>query len=134
MMRKSELRAVERSTRAPGQFREGIRYVRESPELRALLIFGLLGCELLLPGCRLSAVSGPASGSAQPSPAGVVQWTDVSEQVGVRFRHVNGGSGRKYMPEQMGSGGAFLDFDGDGWLDLFLVNSRPLPGSRSDNR
>jgi enediyne biosynthesis protein E4 len=35
------------------------------------------------------------------------------------------------MPETMGSGAAFLDFDGDGWLDLFLVNSRSLPGQKA---
>jgi hypothetical protein len=88
-------------------------------------------CSPTFLGCRPPTIP-PApqpfiSSSAQVRGA---RWTDVSEQAGVRFRHVNGASGRKYMPEQMGSGGAFLDFDGDGWLDLFLVNSRPLPGAR----
>jgi hypothetical protein len=65
-----------------------------------------------------------------PSPVGP-RWTDVTESAGIRFRHENGASGRKYMPETMGSGAAFLDYDGDGWLDLFLVNSRPLPGEKA---
>jgi enediyne biosynthesis protein E4 len=66
--------------------------------------------------------------SAPPDP-GSVRWTDVSDAAGVRFQHVNGASGRKYMPEMMGSGAAFADFTGDGRPDLFLVNSRALPGS-----
>src|SRR5262249_36374260 len=44
------------------------------------------------------------------------------------FRHQSGRSGRLYLPETMGSGCAFLDYDGDGNLDIFLVNSSRLPG------
>jgi hypothetical protein len=55
-----------------------------------------------------------------------VIFTDVTEAAGIRFRHTHGGSGKKYMPETMGSGCAFLDFDGDDDLDLFLVNTRSL--------
>jgi hypothetical protein len=59
-----------------------------------------------------------------------IGWTDVTDAAGIHFRHENGASGRKYMPETMGSGAAFIDYDGDGWLDLFLVNSRSLPGRK----
>src|SRR5947199_10592033 len=58
-------------------------------------------------------------------------FTDVTEQAGTHFRHTNGGFGRKYLPETMGSGCAFLDFDNDGWLDILLLNDRPL-GSGGD--
>jgi hypothetical protein len=44
------------------------------------------------------------------------------------FRHENGAFGKKYLPETMGSGCAFLDYDNDGWLDIFLVNSTRFPG------
>ncbi len=86
-------------------------------------------------GCGRPAASLPPRSRATPPPF-AVQWTDVAGKAGVRFRHVNGASGHKYMPETMGAGGAFLDFDGDGWLDLFLVNSRPVevavaPGTRT---
>jgi hypothetical protein len=43
--------------------------------------------------------------------------------VGIRFRHQNGATGKKLLPETMGGGGGFLDIDADGWLDIVLVNS-----------
>jgi hypothetical protein len=57
-----------------------------------------------------------------------VQFVDVSEAAGIRFTHTSGASGRLYFPETVGSGCAFLDYNGDGHLDLFLVNSSRLPG------
>jgi hypothetical protein len=58
-------------------------------------------------------------------------FADVTAQAGIRFRHNNGAFGRKYLPETMGSGGAFVDVDGDGWQDIFLVNSKNWPGDKS---
>ena len=52
-----------------------------------------------------------------------MHFTDVTAAAGIHFRHVNGATGQKYIPETMGSGCAFLDYDGDGRLDLFFVNS-----------
>lgn len=53
---------------------------------------------------------------------------DVAGQAGIEFTHVTGAFGKKWMPETMGSGGAFFDYDGDGLPDLLLVNSRSWPG------
>ena len=55
-----------------------------------------------------------------------VIFKDVTEAAGIRFRHDNGGSGREYMPETMGSGCAFWDYDGDGDADILLINGAPL--------
>ncbi|MGH9381244.1 MAG: CRTAC1 family protein [Thermoanaerobaculia bacterium] len=52
---------------------------------------------------------------------------DATESAGVTFRHRRGGRGEKHLPETMGAGVAWLDFDGDGWLDLYLVQSGPFP-------
>jgi hypothetical protein len=52
-----------------------------------------------------------------------VQFIDVTAAVGITFHHRNGAQGEKHPPETIGSGVAFLDYDGDGWLDLYFVNS-----------
>ncbi|MEO8594229.1 MAG: VCBS repeat-containing protein, partial [Candidatus Solibacter sp.] len=44
---------------------------------------------------------------------------------GIQWSHENARSVRRYLPETMGPGVAFLDFDNDGWMDIFLVNSGP---------
>jgi enediyne biosynthesis protein E4 len=48
-----------------------------------------------------------------------------AKQSGITWVHENAMSPERYLPETCGSGGAFLDFDGDGWMDLYLVNSGP---------
>ncbi len=70
--------------------------------------------------------------SGQAPPRNPVQFKDVTAEAGIVFEHHNGRSGLKYLPETLGSGVAFLDFDGDGWQDLFLVNSRPWSGDSAD--
>ena len=57
-----------------------------------------------------------------------IQFVDVLEKSGIDFRHVNGASGRKYLVEITGSGCGFLDYDNDGYLDIFLVNGGRTPG------
>ena len=51
-----------------------------------------------------------------------VRFTNVAREAGIDFEHENGATPEKYMPETMGSGGLFFDYDSDGWLDIFLVN------------
>lgn len=63
-----------------------------------------------------------------------IQFTDVTEAAGIRFQHNNGAFGEKYLPETMGSGVAFFDFDGDGDQDLLFVNGMDWPGHRSGGR
>ena len=53
---------------------------------------------------------------------------DVAAETGLRFQHVNGAAGRYHLPEIMGAGGALFDFDGDGDLDVFLLQGRALDG------
>jgi hypothetical protein len=59
------------------------------------------------------------------------RFTDVTQSAGIKFRHLNGAFGRKFLPETMGSGAAMLDADGDGWQDVLLINSRDWPGQPS---
>ncbi len=67
----------------------------------------------------------PAQAPAASLP---LSFSDVTTSAGITFRHVSGAFGKKYLPETMGSGGAFADLDGDGWQDIVLVNSTTWPG------
>ncbi len=65
----------------------------------------------------------------QPSKIQLPQlpWTDVTQSAGILFKHENGASGDKLLPETMGGGCAFFDYDGDGDQDILLVNSKRWP-------
>jgi enediyne biosynthesis protein E4 len=62
---------------------------------------------------------------------GGLTFTDVTSSAGIHFTHESGAFGKKYLPETMGSGCAFLDYDNDGWPDILLVNSKAWPGHGS---
>lgn len=65
--------------------------------------------------------------AAQPT-AALPQFADVTATAGIHFRHTSGAFGKKYLPETLGAGVAFVDADGDGWQDLLFVNGRNWPG------
>jgi enediyne biosynthesis protein E4 len=67
---------------------------------------------------------GSSSGPAIPP----VTFRDVTQQSGIRFVHNNGAFGKKFLPETLGPGVAFIDYDNDGWPDIFLVNGMDWPG------
>ena len=56
--------------------------------------------------------------------------TDVTNAAGVQFRHNSGAYGGKLLPETLGSGCAFLDYDSDGWQDILFVNGMDWPGHK----
>ena len=66
----------------------------------------------------LSLIPFPALSAKSP-----IHFTDVTDAAGIRFTHANGAMGEFHLPETLGAGGAFLDYDNDGYLDLYLVNS-----------
>jgi len=57
-----------------------------------------------------------------------IRFQDITAQAGIHFRHNNGAFGKKYLPETMGPGCAFLDYDNDGWPDILLLNGQNWPG------
>jgi hypothetical protein len=69
----------------------------------------------------------PSKSRSPLRPSGPIQFTDVTAQAGIRFKHNSGAFGKKYLPETMGSGVCFLDYDNDGWQDILFVNSMDWP-------
>ena len=63
--------------------------------------------------------------------AATITFRDVTQQAGIHFVHNNGAFGKKYLPETLGPGVAFIDYDNDGWPDIFLVNGMDWPGHLS---
>ena len=52
-----------------------------------------------------------------------IHFSEQTEAAGIRFKHINGASEEKYLPETMGAGCLFFDYNNDGFLDIYLVNS-----------
>jgi len=71
----------------------------------------------------LTAQAGP-----ETSPG--FRFTDVTGPAGIQFQHNSGAFGGKFLPETLGSGCAFLDYDRDGWQDILLINSADWPGHK----
>src|SRR5436190_4646388 len=91
----------------------------------------LLSAMPAVAGCRAKTVTR----AAVLPVAAPVQFTDVTRAAGIRFVHNNGAAGAKWLPETMGSGCAFIDYDRDGRPDIFLVNSRDwTPGERRQGK
>ena len=63
-----------------------------------------------------------------------IEFVDITDEAGIDFRHVNAATGQKYLVETMAPGCAFLDYDGDGYLDIYFVNGAPLPGFQPEVR
>ncbi len=59
------------------------------------------------------------------------RFVEITRSAGIRFLHNTGAFGKKYLPETMGSGCAFIDFDNDGFPDILLVNGRDFPGHKT---
>ena len=89
---------------------------------------------LFLQGCPSPKTTSPASAPVKASAANLVQFVEVSHSVGIDFVHYNGAKGKKRMPETVGSGVAFLDYDNDGWQDILIVNSSNWPGDKGPRR
>src|SRR5579862_321982 len=80
-----------------------------------------------IPGCGHHAQTGPGDTKTQ------IQFTDVTARAGITFDRINGAIGKKWLPEMMGGGGGFIDYDNDGWPDIVLLNGDYYRGSAPAN-
>jgi enediyne biosynthesis protein E4 len=60
--------------------------------------------------------------------AQTITFREITAQAGIHFTHNNGAFGKKWLPETMGPGCAFIDYDNDGWPDILLINGQDWPG------
>ena len=81
----------------------------------------LLALALSAAGCFAQAPKGADRAAG-------ITFRDITQRAGLHFLHNNGAFGKKYLPETMGPGVAFIDYDNDGWPDIFLVNGTDWPG------
>jgi hypothetical protein len=76
----------------------------------------------------MGAAISPGSAFAQAGSNPGFRLTNITASAGIQFQHNSGAFGGKYLPETLGSGCAFLDYDRDGWQDILLVNGMDWPG------
>jgi hypothetical protein len=111
----------------------------------SLVAYCLLAAVVLLAGCKSrskaaekasakphaaashASVHAPAAASEE-RPTGPIRFTDITRQAGIDFVRNSGAFGKKYLPETMGSGVCFIDYNNDGWQDILFVNSMDWPG------
>jgi hypothetical protein len=111
-----------------------------TPAVPVMTLIIFVGTLFLLAGCKQSATPGnepaaevanqtpsPVASPTPPRPSGPIEFTDVSAQAGIHFKHNSGAFGKKYLPETLGNGCAFIDYDNDGWQDIIIVNSTAWP-------
>jgi hypothetical protein len=77
------------------------------------------------------AAGSPPAAAAPTSGGCPITLTDVAKKSGIEFRHERGATPQRRLPETMGSGVAWLDYDNDGWMDLYVVQSGPFPPNGS---
>ena len=115
--------------------------------MKFFLRLTLLACVALFMACGEEETEAPTPTSEYTRPptadyavgrgqkeAPAVRFVETALAAGIEFKHDNGARGARWMPETMGSGCALFDYDGDGALDVLLVNSGGWHGESSPSR
>jgi hypothetical protein len=75
-----------------------------------------------------------ASRAVCPAQDPAVQFVDVTARAGIDFQHLNSATSLKYLIETVSGGAGFLDYDNDGWLDVYCVNGAKLSDPQPDGK
>ena len=94
-----------------------------------LLVIGL-ACLVFTERLKLLRAPQPCQGSAERTPR-AIRFEDITQKAGINFTHYTGAFGKKYLPETMGPGCAFIDYDNDGYPDILLINGKDFPGHKT---
>ena len=108
-------------------------------EMKRIRLLGMLHALILVVAFGVAACSDPGPPSTSTSSASgssgapSVVFTDVTKAAGLGdYRHETGATGNKYFPETLGPGCGFIDYDGDGWLDIVLVGGGTWSASAAE--
>ena len=101
--------------------------------LAGLVFYVIFKPKPAAPRNQVTRLTAPSAAPAVEVKIPTVKFTDITRESGINFVHFNGATGDKLLPETMGGGVAFLDFDGDGHQDLLFVNSTSWPGAAAGN-
>src|SRR5437764_6693111 len=97
--------------------------------LGAATVFGVVWWHHQVSGPQTRRTVADVSATAAAPPEGSIRihFSDLASASGIHFRHADGRTPMHYLSETIGSGVAWLDYDQDGYLDLFLVQGGPFP-------
>ena len=102
------------------------------PKIAGTLIFlttGLASVAFMV-GLKPAPTSA-GSARALASDSAAIRFEDITQKAGINFTHYTGAFGKKYLPETMGPGCAFIDYDNDGYPDILLINGKDFPGHKT---
>ena len=104
---------------------------RKSKIAGALILLAMgFAIVALMAGLKSAATSAGAVKVPSNDSGGTIHFEDITQKAGINFTHYTGAFGKKYLPETMGPGCAFIDYDNDGNPDILLINGTDFPGHK----
>jgi len=100
-------------------------------KVAGIFLTAALASAAFVPGLKPAATSAGAVKVPSSDSSGTIHFEDITRKAGINFTHYTGAFGKKYLPETMGPGCAFIDYDNDGLPDILLINGRDFPSHKA---